>query len=57
MVYPYAVKHNGVWYQAGEDVPAEDTHPSDEKTDGTAIDVEKPTEEIPAKRRGRRPKV
>lgn len=25
MKYPYAVKHNGVYYPAGADVPADDT--------------------------------
>ena len=57
MIYPYTVKHNGVWYPAGAEVPTDDTHLSDVNTEGTAVKNEQPTVEIPAKKRGRRPKV
>ena len=37
MKYQYTVKHNGVWYPAGMEVPM-DTHPVEDRP------VEKPTE-------------
>ena len=57
MVYPYVVKYHGVWYPAGAEVPTEDTHLSDEKTEDAVMLEKKPVEEIPVKRRGRKPKV
>lgn len=57
MVYPYVVKYHGVWYPAGAEVPTEDTHLSDEETEDDVMLEKKPVEEIPVKRRGRKPKV
>lgn len=55
MKYQYTVKHNGVWYQAGEEIPS-DTAP---------IVIEEPKEDVrvdvipkePVKRKGGRPRT
>ena len=57
MKYPYKVKHNGVWYPAGVEVPTGDTSPLDADR-ANATNAEKPVADIPAKKRvGRRPKI
>lgn len=57
MKYQYTVKHNGVWYPAGEEVPTDDTHLNVTDTADTA-NAPKPNNEIVAKKRGgRKPRI
>ncbi len=57
MRYPYNVKHGGVWYSAGEEVP-EDTAPvvADEPRE-VVQENEIPKEPEPVRRRGGRPRT
>lgn len=54
MIYPYSVKHNGVWYPAGADVPVGNfiSEPVEEETEKVE---EAETPVLEPKRRGRKP--
>lgn len=49
MIYPYTVKHNGVWYSPGQLVPDQATTPDE-------TPVPEGTEQPVTRRRGRPPK-
>ena len=59
MKYTHVVKHNGVWYQAGEEVP-DDTTPVVKKAETVTpepVKEIKPTSQPAVKKRGRRPRA
>lgn len=54
MIYPYAVKHNGHYYSAGEEVPENGTS----KTEPKQSAIEQAIEDSEIKRKaGRKPKT
>lgn len=51
MIYPYAVKHDGVWYSAGQDIPDQrETVNANVPEDATTTPVRKRGR--PSKRKG-----
>lgn len=56
MIFDHIVKHNGIRYEAGQDVPIENNiKPTQKNEQPTATPVEKITEDTVMKRRGRTP--
>lgn len=54
MIYPYSVKHNGVWYPAGADVPVGTFIPEPVEEETEKVE-EAETPVFEPRRRGRKP--
>ncbi len=59
MVFDHRVKHNGILYEAGQNVPIEDTHAEDvaeKKVASSSHLFPEPEKTEQPKKRGRKPK-